>query len=782
MEQERQGRSGPLTQTDLELLGYHQIVPLSNDGGRFRLFVAQTRAGIGNSTHAFVYPLTTAREQDIREIERLVVDGVLKRSHDPDEIYVVVPKGLQNRPKLNSVHIYEDLMWGKIEADFSEYMERFQKGMEDLMRGIYYVEPSLSDGGVSTEYLGSFLSGKAAEDEGIIIVQGEAMFGKTTLAASVARDLSRNWKQSRVVPVLLGGQTTWRELAEMSRVREITSLWDILSLVLMQGASVNEGLPLRKEDLFKRIMQQGYVALIFDGFDELPKVGEGRISPRDNFEWLSSVASDSSARILVTTRPAFWKREVGDAAGHKLLSLASFDKNKAYEYFDKYFEPIQEGGDKAAKAKNMYQGLLGGISSGAKENSFFKLPDCVRMIADYVKNDGTVPLTGGNDQQSMVRGFLMQILERERRRQQIGVRAEDLYQAFEEMAVYFNGEFDLSELECGLPPDIDKCGIDKIQDHAFIDSSSEKFRFRQDFLLHYLKASYVHRLLTDPPSGRGISEEWVRDTDLRDLISEEADGSGQLAEKVADLLDTGDLDKLGMVHSRLRDIKHPMKSFLFHVIVKTVIDPTRGPKATRSEHAETVLSLLGGDVKSRKVSNLFVQGEIRQISLSGWTIAKSRFCDFRLADHSGDGPRFVNCTFEGGLDLRRVKCDIEKSCEAVGQEAKLVMNEVAGRRIIDDEIWGYMRSVLKRFWATSNSRSIAKGDWKRGITRGIEERFELLEIMRRCNFIEEVGHGRLKVKNDSIGDLRDFLDHEIRRGGIQRIFDAMKEKAGTLGN
>ena len=784
MEQERQEKSGPLTQVDLEILGYRKITRLPAEG-RFRLYIAQTRAGIGHSTHAFVYPLASAEEQDIQEIERLVTDGVLKRSHDPDKIYVVVPKGLQSKPKLESIYIYEDLMWKKIEADFSEYMERSRQGMEDLMRGIYYVEPSFSDGGVPTEDLHSFLSGKT-KNNGIVVVQGEAMFGKTTLAASVARGLSQYWKQFRVVPILLGGQTAWRQLAERSRGHKITSLWDILSLILRQGDSVNEGLLLRKEALFKRIMQQGYIALIFDGFDELPKVGEGRISPQDNFEWLSGVAANSSARILVTTRPAFWEREASDTAEYPLLSLASFDKDKAYQYFDKYFKSIPEGGKKSVTAKNMYQDLLDSVSSEAEKSNFFKLPDCVRMIADYVKNGGTVPLTRGKDQQSMVRGFLMQILERERQRQEIDIRANALYQAFEEMAVYFNGEFDLSALECGLPSGIDKDGIGKIQDHAFIDSSAEKFRFQQDFLLHYLKASYVHRLLTDPSSGRDISEEWGRNTNLSDLISEEADSSGQLAERVAGLLDMGDLEKLGKVHSRLRDPKHPLKSFLFHVIAKTVIDPARGPRLTRSEQAETVLSLLGGDAESRTVSNLFVQGEIRQISLGGWTIAKSRFCDFRLAECGSDGPHFVKCIFEGGLDLGHVKCDIEKDCEAVSQDAKLVMNKIAGWRMTDDEITDCMRNALKCFWA-SGSSSIAKGDWKRGDTRAIEERFELLEIMHRCNFIEEEEreglegeHGRLKVKDESIEDLRDFLEYGILRNGTQRIFDTMKEKAGSL--
>ena len=789
MEKEKPGKSGPLTQADLELLGYHKITPLQTTG-QFRLFVARTRAGIGEAAHAFVYPLTTAQEHDISQVEKMVAANVLGRDQGVSETYVVIPKGLQIRPKpgQGNLVVYEDLMWEKIQADFSEYMEEFQQSTETLLRGVSYVEPSFSDGkaeGVSpTEYLHSFLSGKE-EEEGIVVVQGGAMFGKTTLAASVAGKLSQDWKRFRVVPVLLRGQTTWRDLAERSRDREIDNLWDMLSLALvLTGGPAHqggEGLLLKKEELFRRIMQQGYVALIFDGFDELPKVRGARISPRDNFEWLSGVAANSSARILVTTRPTFWEREVGDAASRRPLDLAPFNESKAYQYFDKYFEAVPGNGE---KAKNMYQNLLRGVPSGNEDN-FVKLPACARMVADYVKNGGTVPLTGGRDQQSMLRGFLMEILERERQRQQISIRAEDLHRAFEEMAVSFNGEFARFDLECVLPQGIDGGDLDKIPDHAFIDSSAGKFRFRQDFLTHYLKACHVHRLLMESPNGRDIVEDFRNDGDLRDLINEESDGGGQLAERVSDFLDMEDLKKLGDVHSRINAPDgHPLKSFLFHVIAKTVV--ARMKDASRSDRAKSILLLLGGDVESGggKVSNLFVQGEVSDISLGGWAIARSHFSNLRLAQCGTKGPHFIGCRFRGAFDWGSVKFGLEnfEDCKPLDQEAQLWMSQITGHDT-DEDIRNYMRSVLERFWAANNIRNIDSMRWKTGITRKIEERFDLLDTMRRADFIEEAMHGRrLKVKGDSIGYLRDFLENGAIRGSVRRIFDAMKKKAGRLGS
>ena len=778
-----------MTKADLELLGYHNIESLPA-AGQFRLFLARTRAGIGETAHAFVYPLTTARERDIREVQKVITSGELEKSKGISETYVVIPERLQLRPNLGSskarVRVYEDLMWDKIQADLSEYMEGFQS--ENLLRGVPYVDPSFSDGGAAgvspakspTEYLHSFLSGKEGR-EGIIVIQGNAMFGKTTLAESVAWKLSQDWKQFRVVPVLLKGQATWRDLAEGARGREIENLWDILSLVLKQGGLVHEGregLLMQREELFRRIMQQGYVALIFDGFDELPKVRGARISPRDNFEWISGVAKDSSARILVTTRPDFWDREVGNVSGHVSLMLAPFDQEKSREYFNKYFEDVPEN---AEKAKEMYASLIHRIPSET-ENSFVHLPACARMVADYVQNGGKVPLTGGSDQQSKVRGFLMEILERERLRQQISIRAEDLHRAFEEMAVSYNGEFELSDLKYVVDIDIDECA--KIPDHAFVEKFSDgKFRFRQDFLTHYLKASYVHRRLMESSNGQSTEEKVRKDGDLRRLICDEAEGDSQLIERVTDFLDLEDLGKLGDDHSHIKDPQNHLKSFLFHVIAKTVI--MRKKNASRSELAEIILSLLGGCAKSRVVSNLFVQGEIRGISLGGWRITNSCFSNLRFAQCGNDGPRFVKCLFEGNFDQGNIKFNLEnfEQCAPLNQEAQLWMGQIAGRGDTDDDIVKYMRIVLGRFCTANNIRIIDKMRWKTKITKQVEERFALLDIMLRVGFIEETMHGRrLKVTGDSIGDLRDFMDNGFLRGNVRRIFDAMKEKIPSPGN
>ena len=83
-------------------------------------------------------------------------------------------------------------------------------------------------------------------------------------------------------------------------------------------------------------MRQGYIAFIFDGFDELRNP---QLPPRDNFAWLGDIAQDSSARLMVTARTSFWEREVGTPEiQHKILKLEPFNKDNARKYFTKALE------------------------------------------------------------------------------------------------------------------------------------------------------------------------------------------------------------------------------------------------------------------------------------------------------------------------------------------------------------------------------------------------------------------------------------------------------------
>ena len=198
------------------------------------------------------------------------------------------------------------------------------------------------------DYLVDFFSGESAHDNGVAIINADASVGKTTLAVMVTDQLVQKWERLHIIPVLLTGQISWKELAERSH--EVTSLWDVLYEALnLEG----DDFPLNDETLFTRIMRQGYIAFIFDGFDEL-RIPD--LSPRQNFAWLSDIAQDSSARLMVTARTSFWEREVGTPDIEPIaLKLEPFSKDNARNYFVKAFEEQSQSATNRQDVTNAMQ-------------------------------------------------------------------------------------------------------------------------------------------------------------------------------------------------------------------------------------------------------------------------------------------------------------------------------------------------------------------------------------------------------------------------------------------
>ena len=803
---EKMGRSGPLTETDLELLGYHVVelatdenlrkVGLSPPGrGRCHLFTARAQAGIGESIHAFAYLLSDAREQDAHDLERAISSGMLAKTLGASETYVVVPNSLLGKPMLKPLgrlkvrpRAYENLMWEKIQSEVSEYMKGLQQRTEYHQKGGVYVEPSFK-GAVDvpptecyvppTERLYHFLSGKGQEEDGVVVIRGDATLGKTTLARKVAHTLSQNWDNLKVVPVLLERET-WSALAERSREQRITNLWDIVSVALehdLHGRGP-AGTLLRREDLFRRILRQGYAALIFDGFDELPKMGGmAAMSPMDNFQWLSEVASDSSARIVVTTRSAFWDREMAEGAvpANRIWDLVHFSKDNAYKYFGLFFKDKPGGAAKNKQAKKMYVGLEQGMHQQTGRE-FINSPVCVAMIADHVEKGGDTPQL--EEKRHPVRPFLMAILNREMTRQKIQVGAGALYEAFEEIATEPGGNFTLDDIACVCAEEISEGDLLKMVDHAFIrrvgDRTPGAFEFKEDFLANHMKASYVHRLLMDLDSDPPIlvSKCLGKDRGVQECIDREADGSGLLTDHLAGFLDVGDLEFLARVHGLCGNSRRilQLKSFLFHVTAKAVSSRMSG--ASRKDRADKVLSLLGGDKERKVVSAISVQGVVGDISIDGWKIVDSRFVDLNLTKCAGSRLHFERCRFDGGLGLARARQCEFVHCDA-DEQAKLTISEHNAMRVTDEDIREYLKITLGRF-AHRHFRTISTDEWATGRTKGIENRFGLLGLMVRSNFAE-IDRGRIKVK--AFADLREFMENNRIRGSVQEIFDAMRAKA-----
>ena len=784
---EKVGKSGPLVETDLEFLGYHNVKrePPQDFGchqQRCRIFKAHIRAGITEHIHWFVYLLTECIDEDIRNVEEAVLG---KRSIFAEEkCYIVIPESMSGRNVLTQlkdkdrVYVFEELMWEKVQQAFSEYIQ----GDADRIRNLqaeYYVEPQVEEhrgSPLSLKNLSDMFSGKSA-DESIVVIKADAGVGKTTLAAKIASKLAEQWKKSRVIPLLLTGQTNWRELGE--RARNVTNLGDILILLLEASGSE---FPLRQTEQFTRIMQLGYFALIFDGFDELTKTGEATpFSPQENFDWLASIAKDSSTRIMLTTRHSFWDREINEstAKNHKILRLEPFDPEGVSKYFKQYFSGKEKSDVLYGKAKSFYSELQKSQGNNANGNSFFNLPACAMMIAHQIGKggDNNGIITENTTQEDPSRELFLQILRRENIRQQTQVQAENMHKVFENIAVtsnVFTLDYIVTDPECEIKPE----DIDKIVDHAFLkenNNRSGEFLFKTDFLLHYMQASYVRRHIMGKQES--LLNECRKNKELRKLIEGEADGSGYLIERVSHVLDIPDMGKVVDLHKKCVGGQLDwMQSFLFHIIAKTVI--SRMHNESQKERGDTIRSLLIGR-DEQHVTNLHIRGKISEVYLVDWEIRDSSFVDFSLEKGKhNSGLWFINCKFSGSLTLPNDSRARFENCTSDGA-ARLALNQVGSAEITKEDIRNHLKLILSRFWFRRRlrARTISEDDWNTGRTTVIEQSYSLLDMLNRENLIEKHKHyPRLQIKKDAINDIKEFMENGIIQGRVESVLIRMENK------
>ena len=785
---EKVGKSGPLAEIDLEFLGYHDVEKMnSQDFGLqqqlCRVFKTRIRAGIAEDIHWFIYLLTGCRDEDIRNVESAVLD--VRSIFEEEKCYIVIPESMSGRKALKRledkglVYVFENLMWEKVQQAFSEYIQDNNERIKNL-QAEYYVEPQVEDGSgntLSLKNLSGMFSGEGT-DGSVVVIKADAGVGKTTLAAKIASELADRWEKSRVMPLFIRGQTNWRELYPHA-LFNTTNLGDILITLLGDG-----GFPLRQIEQLTRIMQLGYFAFIFDGFDELTKPSDApQFWYKENFDWLASIAKDSNTRIMLTTRPSFWNREITESTAkkHRLLYLKPFNSKNISEYFNQYFSHKENSDDFTHKAKQFYSELKKSQGKNVNEDSFFNLPASAMMIAHQIEKGGDADfsMTDKNEQHDPSRQLFLQILRRENIRQQTDTKVETMHQVFENIAITSN-EFELDDIASDPKCEIQPNDIGKIANHAFlqeINNRSGKFIFKTDFLLHYLQASHIHRVITGQQD-QFFQDEYQRNKDLRTLVEIEAEGRGHLIERVAHMLDMPDMDKVASLHNACigKKFKH-VKSFLFHIIAKTVISRRRDEN--RRERGDIILSLLG-DGKTKCVANLCVRGALIDIYLSGWEIRDSIFINFSLSTRkTRDNLQFTNCEFFGNLALPNTS-RIE-NCSSDGA-AKLFLNQIGAAEITEENIREDLELALGRFWFPGRlrARTISEDDWKTGKTTIIEQSYRLLEILQQADVIEKHKHyPRLQIKTDAIHDVKEFIENGIIQRRVQIVLKRMKDKIHT---
>ena len=155
---------------------------------------SKTVTGISEHIDWFIYLTTNCSNEDIADITKEVLDrgGMFDR----EACHIVIPQTLNARARnalaelrsQNLVHVYEALMWQKVEWMFAGYLESMQEQVAHI-KAKNYIEPQIyatnesgdaTDELISIEKLTDTLNSEQRKD-GVVVIQGDAGVAKQPL-------------------------------------------------------------------------------------------------------------------------------------------------------------------------------------------------------------------------------------------------------------------------------------------------------------------------------------------------------------------------------------------------------------------------------------------------------------------------------------------------------------------------------------------------------------------------------------------------------------------------
>ncbi len=202
----------------------------------------------------------------------------------------------------------------------------------------YFVEPIVDDklalskledwvlvkGGDAPDDQNSFEGDRPS----ISVLLAPAGMGKTSVARELVRHLkSRN--QHDVIPILIE-PSQWSLL----NPHEEPTLWAII-----EHAIKSNGYNAVPREIFDLFARTGYIAIFFDGLDEVGSIRGGKITPVDVVEHLRGLAAGSDCRVLLTSRDGLWSELVPDEIRSHIreFRLLPFKNREIGKYREKRF-------------------------------------------------------------------------------------------------------------------------------------------------------------------------------------------------------------------------------------------------------------------------------------------------------------------------------------------------------------------------------------------------------------------------------------------------------------
>lgn len=708
------------------------------------------------------------------------------RAFDAARTHVVYPPSLDQRMARHRqlFGAVPDRMWttnGYLASLIRDELESYLGRLSDI-RTPFYVDPSFEapkhsrrkGGNALMELLGDANEGAKRRGKlGILLAHPGQ--GKTYVSQTVVRRLAE--RTSAAVPVLIDS-SQWLgmsvgDLRSLSKTIMHSFRHFDAAIVWASG----------HEDMFVRTMLKADLfRIVFDGFDEYILRNGAEVEPMEVLETLASLAEDTGAHILITSRTNFWHASMEPDAVEaflrrhsrttRLYTMLPFDKPAAVSYFKGRLRDRKSVG----RAAQVYSDIHRANEDLAGRGFVLSL------IADLVeRSDGALRFRGQGD---IILWLVEALCVRDVKRQQSPLSGREQLRVLEEFAV---------EVARGVEPgsELLELALSVVRDD--LDKST---RAR---CLDVFKSHSIIELQS------GTRDMWVfkqAQTQIALVASAIASGDGEAGGRIAasvSLDPAAQQDLAQMVLDILLDRHRPeeVAERVGRLVPSMCGNGEAGLRLAGLVALATVDRVLVKPSSLQRTEALLgIVGRLEQITLSG-TIARYDFrgvcfssCRFEgvIWAHCvfDENTRFEGCSFLGG-GLSQCKGFAEAAFEKCSQDAtarawfegELIRS--GRKRYSTEELKADIAAVLVKFVTRTGVgvHAVPQSDLAKGVIGASKYRDEILEELLR-NVLEPdsgVLHGRgVRVRRDAERAVMFYVGNGVFTGPIQRTFESLQRR------
>ena len=770
-----------LTESDLRLQGYSEVEkPEGLDTPAWSVWIARGHMGPRTVEARFIYLKSSCNVAQAEDALR----------HAAGETYVVLPKNRREQlkrieslaPAGVKVMVLEDMTWDYTKRAFEKYLDGLVSWIPQVSHFVTPRPDNDAKADLGDDIKNWIVTSDATGERQVRVIRAPAGVGKTTVARHLTRQIASAVDRYRKIPIYVEA-SHWSRLA----MESLSSLWITIDQSIRQ---FDPGLRL-DEAMFEQLLQQGAIVFIFDGFDELCGHRLSPLSPTEVLrEILEGVASETDARILLTSRTQYWLAEVGDAFPQiEPLDLATFNKQQALDYFQKRFAKDQAKRERATSLFGNLRAENVPKTPGGGQEQIVYHPFVITMVADAVDDEGdddSLVLDPDAESRSQMLGILRAFCQREVRRRNMVTSADGQIEALQTIAV----ELFLSGADSFSADDLLIAGFDErdaglLKDHPLLEVAGDRaFRLRYEFMQPLLVARHlVSAIQQVAASGRPWPDQSLRIAD--ELYS----GKNNVLEHIQQLWpEAAAAGIIGEAMKRLPGTNRKCRSLLFHVATR-VSDRDR-PGLSRAERADDIFTSLGAGTRDASgvliVSGLPVFGTIANLDLRKTTFRDCYFRDVQFSKCEVDSTTiFDRCTFEGDFaivgagqgwqEIVAEHCTFDRTAK-VGFDDLTTGGQGRDEAVVRDAL----TAALQKFWASGRLvETVAVGNWKKGRMGHLQIAARTKEALIRTELITEVStagvrDGCLKLDRGAIAEVQQFLDSGHLAGKVKAAYEMLR--------